>query len=502
MAEAASIQSPAEDDLKSLSDCDLLNRFCESGDEAGFRAIVERHAAMVSSVCLSVLRNNADAEDAFQATFFILARKARTVRERKSLGAWLHRVALRSALVARRKRMARPATELPPEETLPESALRKITTRAAVSTMHEELDRLPEKYRSVLIACYLEGSSRKEAAARFDLTEAAVKTRLERARRMLRRRMGVLGFAAFSAVGLCQSALAAGAKAMSAATMTSTVSIATQVKYAWSKTLAAAAGNQASLTLAQGVLKTMLIGTTLKASATALFGLLAGVLAMTAITLADDPPNPAVVQTELQNKAEETETAETTLVVQEQQGKQDDEVTTVQQVIERAVVSQPVTVQSTLSQATPSRVSAYVREVPAVLQSKEDYFELTVPREQAQEVVTFLQERTHWRPLHMVTRQEDGKEVAEIRMIVTQPEPVIFTQHGVSSYRVVDRLSGRIVETRPSRDLATENKELQARVTELEEALNLRRRIEDLESENARLRARIRQLENDDNDED
>ena len=112
------------------SDADLLARFCNSGDEASFRALVERYSTMVSSVCSAVLRNRADVEDAFQATFFVLARKAAKITQRENIGAWLHRVALRCALTLRRRTVNRTTVELPEDDQFADQEVAKVSTRA------------------------------------------------------------------------------------------------------------------------------------------------------------------------------------------------------------------------------------------------------------------------------------------------------------------------------------------------------------------------------------
>lgn len=179
------------------ADADLLRRFTATRDGAAFELIVRRHAAGVWSACRGVLRNDADADDAFQATFFTLARKARAVRAGRCLGGWLHRVAVHAALKLRAKR--RKLTALPDVTTSPTEA-----DDSAVM-LHQELANLPASYREVLVAVDMEGHSHADAAALLGWPVGTVSGRLVRARAELRRRLERRGITAatiaFGAVG-------------------------------------------------------------------------------------------------------------------------------------------------------------------------------------------------------------------------------------------------------------------------------------------------------------
>jgi RNA polymerase sigma factor (sigma-70 family) len=137
-------------------------------------------------VCCRVLHNSHDAEDAFQATFLVLIRKASSLRSPDLVGSWLYGVAYRTALEARKvaaKRRAMEAKVVPPTETPShrESELRLV--------LDQELDRLPAKYRAVLIHCDLEGKTRKETARQLRLPEGTVASRLATARKLLAKRL-------------------------------------------------------------------------------------------------------------------------------------------------------------------------------------------------------------------------------------------------------------------------------------------------------------------------
>ncbi len=167
-----------------LSDGSLLERFLNDRDsvgEAAFAAIVERHGPMVHRVCRGVLRESHDADDAFQATFLILARKAGAIRRNGSVGSWLYGVACRVALRARSARTRRAALELSAGawsmEHQPET--RDIEFQPEI---HEEVDRLPTKYRSAIILCDLEGLThdvvRPGFESRFELLTVMNTTRV------------------------------------------------------------------------------------------------------------------------------------------------------------------------------------------------------------------------------------------------------------------------------------------------------------------------------------
>jgi RNA polymerase sigma factor (sigma-70 family) len=170
--------APAE----GVSDADLLRRFAAVRDEAAFELLVRRHADLVWKVCRRVLRQEADAEDAFQATFVALARKAGSVRGACVAG-WLHRVALHAALKFRAKAARSATAELPdvPAPVGPDPAL-------AVA-VHEELGRLSDRYRLPVLLCDLEGHTHAEAAKVLGWPVGTVSGRLSRGRDRLRTRL-------------------------------------------------------------------------------------------------------------------------------------------------------------------------------------------------------------------------------------------------------------------------------------------------------------------------
>lgn len=185
-------------DLGSLSDCTLLARFLRQGDHGAFAALVARHGPMVYNVCYRQLGNAHAAEDAFQAAFFVLARKATTLRC-DSLAAWLHGVAVRIALNARRASRRTPVhEEFLPTDELPDTRidpLSQLSVRELLRALEEEVQCLPSRYRLAVVLCCLEGLSQEEAAHRLGWTVGSVKGRLERGRARLRSRLMRRGLA-------------------------------------------------------------------------------------------------------------------------------------------------------------------------------------------------------------------------------------------------------------------------------------------------------------------
>ncbi|HLN30149.1 MAG TPA: sigma-70 family RNA polymerase sigma factor [Gemmataceae bacterium] len=189
-----------------LSDERLLGRFVSDRDEAAFATLVQRHGPLVLRVCRRVLGHFQDAEDAFQATFLVLARKADTLRNRRTLAGWLYGVAHRTALTSRRSAMRRrrldsPSGPLPPESPPAAAALRELQV-----ILDDEVQRLPEKYRTPFVLCCLEGRSREDAARELGWKEGTVSSRIASARERLQRRLSRRGIALSSVV--CADALA------------------------------------------------------------------------------------------------------------------------------------------------------------------------------------------------------------------------------------------------------------------------------------------------------
>lgn len=236
-----------------LSDGQLLERFLDLRDpgaaEGAFAALVDRHGPMVLSVCRRVLQDPHDAEDASQAVFLVLARRAGSIRRADSLASWLFGVACRvsaraKADAARRRTLERRGAEMlarrvddgRPPESWPE--------------LYEELERLPEKLRAPLVLCYLEGLSHEQAAGQLRWTVRTIRSRLARGRERLRGRLARRG------VTLSGALLAPASGRMAAAWVEQTVRAA--VRIAAGESTAAVASGQVTL-WTEGVLRHMLI---------------------------------------------------------------------------------------------------------------------------------------------------------------------------------------------------------------------------------------------------
>ncbi len=193
-----------------LSDGQLLARFLDGREEAAFAALLRRHGPMVLGVCRRVLRHQQDAEDAFQAAFLVLARKAAAIRKRESLGSWLYGVAYHAALKARAANLRRRAWERQVED-MPHPEVAPPEAQDWRPLLDRELDRLPEKYRAPIVLCDLECRSRREAARQLGLCEGTLSSRLATGRRMLARRLAKGGLSLSG--GSLGAALAEGASA-------------------------------------------------------------------------------------------------------------------------------------------------------------------------------------------------------------------------------------------------------------------------------------------------
>jgi RNA polymerase sigma factor (sigma-70 family) len=177
------------------SDRQLLHRFARQRDEAAFTVLVGRHGPMVLGLCRRLLRHEQDAEDAFQAAFLVLARKAGSAGWGESVGGWLFRVAYHLALKARRSVGRRRAVEVAMPQVPETPAAAAGDGPEPGAALDEEVRRLPEAYRAAVVLCYLEGRGQAEACRQLGCTVDALKGRLRRAREMLQRRLRQRGVA-------------------------------------------------------------------------------------------------------------------------------------------------------------------------------------------------------------------------------------------------------------------------------------------------------------------
>jgi RNA polymerase sigma factor (sigma-70 family) len=182
------------EDGAGLTDGQLLGHFVDFRDEVAVAALVRRHGPMVWAACLRVLRNQHDAEDAFQATFLVLLRKAASVVPREMLANWLYGVANQTSLKARATRTKRRSREKQVME-MPEPDVLHEFHDDLQSVLDEELRRLPERFRRVVVLCDLEGKTRKQAARQLGCPEGTVASRLATARKVLAKRLQQRGLA-------------------------------------------------------------------------------------------------------------------------------------------------------------------------------------------------------------------------------------------------------------------------------------------------------------------
>ena len=198
---AAYLNQLADSAGAGVSDAELLHRFAESRDEAAFELLVWRHGGLVLGVCRRTLGRSADADDAFQAAFLALARKAGSVRRGESLPGWLHRVALRAALRLRTiaNRRARVESHHLPEDAVACPALLPDDTAAILD---EEIGQLPDKLRVAFVLCHMLGRTHEEAAEQLGCPRGTVLSRVARARERLQARLTRRGWVAPAVAGI------------------------------------------------------------------------------------------------------------------------------------------------------------------------------------------------------------------------------------------------------------------------------------------------------------
>src|SRR5262249_1700292 len=183
------------------SDGQLLERFAAAHDQAAFGELMRRHGPLVLSVCRRLLHDSNDVDDAFQATFVVLVRRAAGVRKEGSLASWLYGVAYRVAFKARSRSAERPrpgqqAEDMALPNLFPDwqtSSEALASGRELRAVLDDEVNRLPEKYRAPLILCYLEGKTNEQAAGELGWPSGSMSTRLTKARDLLRQRLSGRG---------------------------------------------------------------------------------------------------------------------------------------------------------------------------------------------------------------------------------------------------------------------------------------------------------------------
>jgi len=237
------------------SDAELLERYVRNRDEAAFELLVWRHGALVFNVCRRILSCPQDAEDAFQATFLTLVRKAGSISRRGSVAAWLYKVAYRVALEARQRTRKTTAMEKSGGEMLAVQPADDPLWSDVRAILDEELNRLPERLRRPIVLCYLEGKSNAEAARELGCRLGTIYSRLSRGRELLRRRLQRRGVTL--PVAALTTTLAAGA--VESAPAIALVRAAARAAFAFADPSASAAVSPRVATLAEGVLRTMFV---------------------------------------------------------------------------------------------------------------------------------------------------------------------------------------------------------------------------------------------------
>jgi len=231
----------------------LLQRFAAERDETAFAEIMRRHGPLVLGVCRRVLADANDADDAFQATFLVLARKASGIKRGEALGGWLCRVACRIAVTAKGNAARRRVSERQAFDMKPTSSTTEAVWSELRPVLDEEVDRLPKKYRVPVVLCYFEGKSHEEAARQLGWPKGTVAGRLARAREMLHQRLtrrGIHLTASGFAVILTENPTLA---AVPPPLFTSTLQAA--ISFSAGKTAVATT----AVLLAEGAMRTMLI---------------------------------------------------------------------------------------------------------------------------------------------------------------------------------------------------------------------------------------------------
>jgi RNA polymerase sigma factor (sigma-70 family) len=239
-----------------LRDGDLLEAYIGRRDEAAFEALVRRHGPMVLGVCQRILRNVADAEDAFQATFLVLVRKARSIRKRGAVANWLYGVAHHTALKARIMNRKRRSKELA-AGTAPKPQVAEEVGQQLQTLLDGELSLLRDKYRIPIVLCDLQGKTIKEAAAHLGWPQGTVATRLRRGRSLLARRLTKHGLAFSGAVLTGALSAHVAQPAVPPALLSGTLHAAGVIGAG--QTLLAGAISTKVAALTEGVLKAMLV---------------------------------------------------------------------------------------------------------------------------------------------------------------------------------------------------------------------------------------------------
>ncbi len=239
-----------------LTDSHLLDRFLSERDEAAFEALLKRHGPMVLGVCRRILRNEADAHDAFQASFLVFLRKAACIQPRSLVGNWLYGVAYKTSLKAKAMNRRRTVKESQ-RKTEPGRNSVDPAEQELQHLLDQELSHLPDHYRSVIVLCELEGKTLSEVAQQLGCPQGTVASRLARARVLLARRLTRHGLSLSAAALSAMLAREAAAAGLPSSLFASTAKAATLLAAGQAATLGIISPKV--VTLSERVVKTMLV---------------------------------------------------------------------------------------------------------------------------------------------------------------------------------------------------------------------------------------------------
>jgi RNA polymerase sigma factor (sigma-70 family) len=279
-------------DTTRLTDGQLLDQFVSGSNPVAFEALLHRHGPLIWGACRRLLSEPQDVEDAFQATFLVVLRKAKYFQRRSSLGTWLYGIAYRVALKARQRDARRGNNERRFAEMTPTESACEAGWEELKPVLDAELDKLPEKYRAPLVLCYLEGKTNEQAASELGRPAGSISKHLARGRELLRERLQTRGVAlTAAALGsvLTQNAATA---VPPAPVVDLTATVASGVTAVKGTTAGVASLPVSDLT--EGVLRTMFLSK-LKTFALGAAVLLAGALCSTVLVAQLQPAAPPPV---------------------------------------------------------------------------------------------------------------------------------------------------------------------------------------------------------------
>lgn len=273
------------------TDGERLMRFRCYRDEAAFAKVVETHAKMVWGVCSQILRHQQDVEDAFQATFLILARKAGSIRASESAAGWIYRVAYRTALLAHSRRSRRNEAQLVADLPSLDDQLSEIERNEMSLRMLEELNALPLRYRQPLVLCYMEGNTRGDAAAQMGVSTQTIKGLLARGTRLLRSRLIRRGIALSTSMAVVNSAMSAAQAAAAPTLVSSTAALGTSFALKLKLTTSGLKGASLKSVAACALAEKGIVAMTIAAASKPAVGFLGVCLAVGMLAVADAEPS-------------------------------------------------------------------------------------------------------------------------------------------------------------------------------------------------------------------